>query len=65
MIKHVLNKWQIDLDFYKRIEYLDGRRTFVFGIFKLTSFPEEGVLLSKKNYKGFIWEFTILLKRGR
>lgn len=35
--------------------------TFHFGIFKMISFPREGEMIQKKNYKGFWfrYEFTI------
>lgn len=51
-----LNKWQFYFNVYRDYAYADpaGWKRFDLFIGKLTSFPEEGVVITKKNYKG-IW----------
>ena len=67
LIKRELNKWQWLLHYGRAFEYRDKRR-FMFGIFEIQKFPEEGKMLSKECYKGFLirWNFnhplTILRK---
>jgi len=52
-MKKVLNKWQFCLR-WGNYYYNANSRQFVFGIFKLKSFPEEGCAVIKENYKGFL-----------
>jgi len=60
-----IKNWHFVLRFYERMEYMDGRRTFEFSIFKVIKKPQPGVMLmAKENYKGFRFFITILLKRG-
>lgn len=52
-MKKELDKWQFVFiwgDYFVSCH----RRHFVFGIFKLTSIPEEGTMITKQNYKGFL-----------
>jgi len=52
-MQHILNKWQYL--FYWGTDPMRGldSRQFHFGIFKLISFPNEGEMIEKTNYKGF------------
>jgi hypothetical protein len=52
-MKHILNKWQFQLSLNKN--YIRGYGyVLMVGILKITSLPDEGFMLSKKNYKGFL-----------
>ena len=54
-MKKELNKWQrtfsLSPDF---LTVAMGWKVLNFGVFKLTSFPEEGMKITRKNHKGFI-----------
>lgn len=52
-MKRELNKWQF-VFIWGNSWATCHHRCFVFGIFKLTSFPEEGAMITKQNYKGFL-----------
>lgn len=57
-ITNTLGKWQMLYMHGRSVQYYDPFvRQFAFGIFKLTSMPEQGVSLSNANYKGFIISF--------
>lgn len=47
-----LNKWHFKLGIVP-IYWLKRGYLLHFGIFKLTSFPPEGIAIAKENYKGF------------
>lgn len=49
----ILNKWTFRLGLVPMYYKLHGM-VFSFGIFKLTSKPPEGEIITKKNYKGFL-----------
>jgi len=51
-MKKELNKWQIFIK-WGELFYARNMRDFQFAILKITSFPQEGEMLTKKNYKGF------------
>jgi hypothetical protein len=67
-IERILNKWQFYLNTSDyaahRIDPM-GWRVFRFYIFKIVSLPEEGVSVSKENYKGFRLEFSYWLPLDR
>jgi len=63
-MKYTPNKWQVQCRLYKRPEFLDDRRTFILGLYKLTSLPMEGTYPAKRNYKGFIFVVTFMIKKG-
>lgn len=53
------NKWQFLFSIsrnYVRMPEM-GWHTFEFGIFKFIQFPEQGGMISPKDYKGFIIRF--------
>jgi len=60
--KKVLDKWQlvlaVDHDFRYRF---DGWRVLDFGIFKLLSLPDDGIIPDKRHYKGFWVRFRFWL----
>lgn len=60
--KKVLDKWQlvltVDHDFRYRF---DGWRVLDFGIFKLSSLPDDGIIPDKRHYKGFWVRFRFWL----
>lgn len=60
--KRVLDKWQlvlaVDHDFRYRF---DGWRVLDFGIFKLSSLPDDGIIPNKRHYKGFWVRFRFWL----
>ena len=61
-MKPILNKWQFVFRFFKRQDvYMPNLYGLQVGIFNIISLPEEGCLLGKKDYKGFILYFNILL----
>lgn len=65
-MKRELNKWQFILRSDTPIEYLAlGWRRATLGIFKLTSFPEEGTQISRRNYDGFLWRWLYWLPWDR
>ena len=50
-----LNKWTTWFFFRPDLDRFDrGWKLLQFGIFKLTSLPNEGCRITKQNYKGFI-----------
>jgi hypothetical protein len=52
-MKKILGKWQFVFYWGDASLYRPCRHNFVLGILKLVSFPAEGEMLSKANYKGF------------
>ena len=59
-MKMDLNKWQTTCYFgrdYKTLSF--GWKILRFGIFKLTSIPEEGTMITKPHHKGFIFEMKL------
>lgn len=58
-----LNRWQFELsflpDYRSKLAYLG-----CMGVFRITSWPEEGYTLTKANYDGFIWTWGVRLWRG-
>ncbi len=52
-MKKELNKWQFIFIWGNSLARTH-HRTFVFGIFKMTSFPLIGEYITKKNYTGFL-----------
>lgn len=59
-ISKELNKWQISIGFVRVWEVLPKAWRFRFAIFNLTSLPEIGSFLEKKNYKGVFWQSGII-----
>ena len=60
MAKRILNKWQITLKLHRDVLRIErGWKYFEFGIFKLKWIPEEGEILRKSHYSGFIIKFFI------
>ena len=61
-MKRILNKWQLELSFRKDYMYfLPNLYILIIGIYKFTSFPEEGKMITKSNYKGFRLVFKVIL----
>ena len=62
-MKKELNKWQIELRFNKDYIRMMFPNLYILtvGVYKFTSFPEEGAMISKSNYKGFRLMFSVLL----
>lgn len=59
-MKRIINKWQIHWYFGREWEKMDrGWKKVSFGIFKVHTLPEEGAMLSKRMYKGFLIKFCI------
>lgn len=57
-----LNKWQYDFYFGRDYRIFErGWKIVRFGIFNIHTMPEEGYVLQKKHYKGFILKFYIWL----
>ena len=52
-MKNKINKWQFIFK-WGGCYYRNHSREFIFGIFKIISFPKEGEQINKNNYKGFI-----------
>ena len=51
-MKKILNKWQIELKFNKDCMYvMPNLYVLIIGIYKITSFPGEGAMISKKIIK--------------
>jgi len=49
-----IGKWHFKLGLLPRAFTLScGKMFFHFGIFKLLSYPPEGCMIAKENYKGF------------
>lgn len=64
-MKKIRNKWQFVFSFHRAVEYMDGRKVLQFGIVNFKSFPAEGVMFDKKNYKGFYREYQMMFRRVR
>ena len=58
-MKKVRDQWQPIFLFNKDIQYRDGRRKLQIGFVNFHSFPSEGVMFSKRNYRGFYAEWWI------
>ena len=52
-MKKEINKWQF-VFIWGNSWARHHERTFVFGVFKMTSWPPMGEYITKKNYKGFL-----------
>jgi hypothetical protein len=58
----ILNKWNLELRFHKNYQYFfPGLFIFIIGFYKVTSLPEEGIMINKSNYKGFRLVFNVIL----
>lgn len=58
--QRLLNKWQFVHSLSTDYRYMrEGWKVCQIGIFKLTSFPREGVIPDRKHYKGFLLRFKI------
>jgi hypothetical protein len=64
MNQFTVGKWQVQLSNRERMEYMDGRRTFIFGIYRVNTVPPVGTLLMPENYTGFRIMVTYLIKKG-
>ena len=64
-MRKVRNKWQFIFKFEKAFEYMDGIRRLQFGIVNFKSFPAEGQMFDKRNYKGFFREYEFLARRTK
>lgn len=62
-MKKELNKWQFRCGLTRDYRYLELTGWHIFEIYlvKLLSFPPEGAMLGKDNYKGFIFRFKFWL----
>ena len=61
-MKKEINKWQIHFTFSRDyFTFARGWKQFIFGIFKLHTLPQEGEMITSKDYKGFIIKFYIWL----
>lgn len=61
-MKKILDKWQIEWQFHKDyMVFMPNLYILSFGIYKFIYFPNDGVMISKKNYKGFRLMFRVLL----
>ena len=59
-MKTVLNKWQVEISVKKDYQFMDrGWKKAIFGIFKIHTKPEEGMMFTKNHYKGFRFSFYI------
>lgn len=61
-----IGKWQFVFTKGQAIEYNDlFMSQLTIGVFKLTSLPEEGVRVSKENYKGFLksWYYWFPIRK--
>lgn len=60
-MKCILHKWQYLCRIQRPYElgYQLGWQKVSVGVFKLTSQPPEGQIITKDNYKGFIIQFYI------
>jgi hypothetical protein len=63
MIQPILNKWQFEFTLQNSWVMKYGFE-FQFGLFKITKFPNEGEMLSKKDYKGFLITKNIYLRKN-
>lgn len=60
--KRILNKWQWGAKINKQNQYdpryTMGWHTFELWFLKFVYFPEEGEMIQKKHYKGFLLKFN-------
>lgn len=65
-MKRTINKWQVVLGLHE-IPWMLGKGWYSvkIGVLKLTSFPPDGGILLKSNYKGFLKEFAIFIPIAR
>lgn len=54
-----LNKWDMICKLQRQPQYKERRYVFIFGIFKLVSYPSPGVWLGRENYKGFMYRIPL------
>lgn len=61
-MKNILNKWQLVWFFGRDYRTLErGWKVVRLGIINIHTKPEEGVILTKRYYKGFVIQFIIWL----
>jgi len=59
-MKKTLNKWQIGMSLVKDYRSMEmGWKIFNFYFINLKSIPDQGEMLHKRNYKGFIIKFAV------
>lgn len=59
-MKKVLNKWQIHFRFGRDYRTLErGWKEITFGILKIHTLSDEGEMLNKRNYAGFLLKFLV------
>ncbi len=59
-LERVLNKWQFGIEILKSVPWKRGFFPyFKIWCFKLLSFPPEGMMLQKFNYKGLFWTYDL------
>ncbi len=60
-IKHILNRWQFGIWFRKNYYCSEYSKEFCVYFLKFVRFPDEGYVIEKEHYKGFLFRKEIKL----